>query len=94
MPPSRPNSLEPPESCFVALILARLVVHIPAQGTAKKKGTQKETKTKEFTHRFSATKANYIQLLNDILAKHHASNKFQATERRHYSCKIQVPPAR
>jgi len=62
------------------------------QGPAKKKTIRKETKAKEFTHQFSATKANYIQLLNTILTKHHVGKKFHATERRHYGCKIQVPP--
>jgi len=60
----------------------------------KKKSTRKETKTKEFTHCFAALKSNYIQLLNTVLAKHHVSKKFQATERHHYGCKMQVPPAK
>jgi len=41
----------------------------------KKKSTRKETKTKEFTHCFTASKSNYIQLLNTVLAKHHVSKK-------------------
>ena len=94
MPPSHSGSPEPAESCFTAPILARLLVHVPLQGTGKKKGTWKEMKTKEFTHCFSKTKTNYIQLLNTILEKHHIGNKFHATERRHYVCKIQVPPAK
>jgi hypothetical protein len=83
---------EPPEPSFIAPINARLVVHVPVQGTTKK--TRKETKAKEFTHQFSASKANYIQLLNMILTKHHIGKKFQAMEHRHYGCKIQVPPAK
>lgn len=75
MPPSYPGSPKPPDSCFTAPILARLLVYVPV-GTAKKKGTRKETKTKELTHSFSATRSNYIQLLNVILEKHHISNKF------------------
>jgi hypothetical protein len=94
MPPSYSSSPEPPEPFFTAPILARLAVQIPVSGMAKKKGTRKETKTKEFSHCFSATKSNYVQLLNTILAKHHIGNRFQATERRHYGCKIQVPPAK
>ena len=94
MPSSCRSSPEPLEPGFTAPILARLLVHVPVQGTAKKKSTRKETKTKEFTHRFEATKNNYIQLLNTILEKHHISDKFHATERRHYGCKIQVPPAK
>lgn len=94
MPSSSPGSPEPPDTHFTAAILARLLVHVPVQGSAKKKGTRKETRTKEFSHRFSATKENYIQLLNTILEKHHIGNKFYATERRHYCCKIQVPPAK
>lgn len=84
---------EPLEPHFTAPILARLIVHVPVV-TAKKKGTRKETKAKEFTHCFSATKGNYIELLNTILAKHHISKKFQASEHRHYGCKIQVPPTK
>jgi hypothetical protein len=94
MPSSSPEPLQPPESCFTALILACLLVHVPVQGIAKKKSTRKETRTKEFTHSFLAMKSNYIQLLNSILEKHHIGNKFHATERRHYGCKIQVPPAK
>ena len=83
-----------PEPCFSAPILARFTVHIPVQGTAKKKKTKKETRAKEFIHTFSATKSNYVQLLNTILAKHHISKKFQATEHCNYGCKIQVPPTK
>jgi hypothetical protein len=43
---------------------------------------------------FEATKRNYIQLLNAILEKHHIGTKYHATERRHYGCKMQVPPAK
>jgi hypothetical protein len=88
------SSPEPQEPGFTAPILARLVVHVHVQGSAKKKTTRKETKTKEFSHRFLATKSNYIQLLNAILTKHHVGRKFLVTERRHYGCKIQVPPAK
>jgi hypothetical protein len=94
MPSSCPGSPEPLEPGFTAPILARLLVHVPVQGTAKKKSSWKETRTKEFTHCFEATKRNYIQLLNAILEKHHIGTKYHATERRHYGCKMQVPPAK
>jgi hypothetical protein len=94
MPSSCPGSPEPLEPGFTAPILARLLVHVPVQGTAKKKSSRKETRTKEFTHCFEATKRNYIQLLNAILEKHHIGTKYHATERRHYGCKMQVPPAK
>jgi hypothetical protein len=87
-----PHTPEPLDPHFLAPVLARLIVHVSVQGTAKKKTTRKETKAKEFTHQFSATKPNYLLLLNTILSKHHIAKKFQATEHRHYGCKIQVPP--
>ena len=92
-PPTLSETPEPLEAYYTAPILARLTVHVPVQGTAKKKSTRKETKAKEFTHRFSASKSNYVQLLNTILTKHHVGKKFQATETRQYGCKIQVPPS-
>jgi hypothetical protein len=85
---------EPLEPHFTAPILAHLIVHVPMPAQAKKKNTRKETKTKEFTHCFSASKSNYIQLLNAVLAKHHVSKKFQATEHHDYGCKMQVPSAK
>jgi len=89
------NSPEPLEPYFTAPILAHLIVYVSVQAQAKKKkSTRKETKTKEFTHCFTASKSNYIQLLNTVLVKHHVSKKFQATEHHHYGCKMQVPHAK
>ena len=86
---------EPEDSTFSAPIIACLTVHTKTSGTGnKKKTTKKDMKTKEFTHTFCATKSNYIELLNTILTKHHIGNKLQVTEHRHYSCKMQVPPAK
>ena len=85
---------EPLEPHFTTPILACLTVHVPVQNTAKKKSTRKETKAKEFTHCFSATKSSYVQLLNTILTKHHIGKKFYAMEHHYYGCKIQVPPAK
>jgi hypothetical protein len=42
MPSSCPGSPEPLEPGFTAPILARLLVHVPVQGTAKKKSSRKE----------------------------------------------------
>jgi hypothetical protein len=84
------NTITPePENLpkFSVTIITRLTVH-----TQNKKKITKETKTKEFTHLFSATKANYAELLNAILAKHHIGGKLTATERQRYRCKIHVPP--
>jgi len=89
-PSTTPEPLEPH---FIAPILARLTVYVPVQGTTKKK-TRKETKAKGFTHCFSATRGNYVQLLNTILAKHHIGKKFYATKHHHYVCKVQVPPTK
>ena len=89
--PSDANSPEPENlPIFSVPIIARLTVHTFTPGNKKK--TKKDTKTKEFTHIFSATKANYSKLLNAILAKHHIGGKFKATERQRYRCKIHVPP--
>ena len=85
---------EPLEPHFTAPIHARLIVHVPVLAAARKKATRKETKSKEFSHHFSATKSNYVQLLNTVLMKHHVGKKYHATEHRRYGCKIQVPPAK
>jgi hypothetical protein len=84
---------EPDNPTFSVPIIACLTVHTKS-GTGNKKTTKKDTKTKEFTHSFSASKSNYIELLNIILMKHHVASKLQVTERRRYNCKIQVPPAK
>lgn len=68
------NNPEPEESSFSAPIIARLTVHIATQGK-KKKTIKKDTKTKEFTHTFCATKPNYLEFLTTILTKHHIGNK-------------------
>jgi ribosomal protein S7 len=92
MASSTHNSPEPEESSFSVPIVARLIVHIASQG--KKKTIKKDTKTKEFSHTFSATKSNYLEFLTTILSKHHISNKLEVTDRRRYTCKMQVPPAK
>jgi hypothetical protein len=87
-------SPEPDESCFSVLIIARLIVHITAGSHGnKKKTTKRETKTKEFSHMFAATKSNYLELLSTILTKHHIGNRLQITDRRRYTFKMQVPPS-
>jgi len=87
-----PEPAEPPH--FSVPIIARLTVHVPVAGSGKKKFMKKDLRTKEFTHTFCAAKANYIELLNMVLAKHHINDKFQVSECRRYCCKIQVPPAK
>ena len=86
------DSPELGEMIFSAPIIARLTVHTAGQG--KKKASKKEIKTKEFMHTFSATKTNYLEFLTTILAKHHAGNRLQVTDRRRYTCKMQVPPSK
>ena len=86
------NTPEPIETEFSVPIIARLTVHIAGQGN-KKKATKKDIKTKEFSHTFSATKPNYLEFLTAFLTKHHIGNKLRVTERRRYTCKMQVPPA-
>ena len=86
------NSSEPDESGFSVPIIARLTVHIGGQGN-KKKATKKDTKTKEFSHTFYATKTNYLEFLTTFLTKHHINNKLRVTDRRRYTCKMQVPPS-
>jgi hypothetical protein len=95
MAASANNSPEPEdsESCFVVPIIARLTVHIAGHGN-KKKTTRKDTKTKEFSHTFSVTKSNYLAFLMTFLTKHHINNKLQVTDRRRYTCKMQVPPSK
>ena len=76
-------------------IVARLTVYntISQSGNRKKATTKKETKTKEFKHIFAKTKANYVDLPQTILDKHHVSKTLsKVTEKRVYPCKIQVPP--
>jgi hypothetical protein len=92
MASSTNKSPEPDEFSFSVPIIARLIVHI-ANHRGKKKTTNKDTKTKEFAHTFCATKANYIEFLTTVLTKHHIGNKFQVTEHRRYTCKMQVPPS-
>ena len=87
------NSPEPEDSSFSVPIIARLTVHISGPGN-KKKSTKKDIKIKEFTHTFSATKANYLEFLTTFLTKHYIGNKLQVTDRRRYTCKIQVPPSK
>jgi hypothetical protein len=94
MPPSASNSPEPESTSFTVPIIARLIVHVASQGSKnKKKTTKKDMKTKEFTHIFCATKPNYLNLLTTILTKHHVGHKLQVTDRRRYTCKMQVPPS-
>ena len=89
---------EESDSSFSVLIIARLTVHAASQGINKgnnrKKATKKETKMKEFMHTFSATKANYLELLTALLTKHHIGNRLQVMDRRRYTCKMQVPPSK
>jgi hypothetical protein len=87
------NSPEPDDSNFSVPIVARLIVHVAGQGSKKKKTTKKDTKTKEFTHSFSPTKPNYLEFLTTILMNHHIGNRLQVTDRRRYTCKMQVPPS-
>jgi hypothetical protein len=93
MASSAGNSPEPDEFSFSVPITAHLIVHITASGHVKKKTTKKDTKTKQFSHTFCATKANYLEFLTTVLTKHHIGNKIQVTERRRYTCKMQVPPS-
>ena len=86
------NTPEPDDS-FSVPIIARLTVHVGGQG-GKKKATKKDTKTKEFSHVFRATKENYLEFLNAFLTKHHIGNKLRVTDRRRYTCKMQVPPSK
>ncbi|KAF8494901.1 hypothetical protein F5888DRAFT_1616438 [Russula emetica] len=92
MASSADKSPEPDEFSFSAPIIACLTVHIAGQGS-KKKITKKDTKTKEFSHIFCATKSNYLEFLTTFLTKHHIGNKLRVTDRRHYTCKMQVPPS-
>ena len=91
MASSAGNSPEPNDTHFSVPIIARLTVHIAGQGN-KKKTTKKDIKTKEFSHTFSVTKSNYLDFLTTFLTKHHIGNKLQVTDRRRYTCKMQVPP--
>ena len=87
------DTSEPDESCFSVPIIARLTVHTGGGPGSKKKATRKDTKTKEFSHVFRATKANYLEFLNTFLVKHHIHSKLRVTDRRRYTCKMQVPPS-
>jgi hypothetical protein len=91
MATSANDTLEPEETCYSVPIIAYLTMHIAGKGN-KKKTTKKDTKTKEFSHTFSITKSNYLKFLIVVLTKHHIGDKLQVTDRRHYTCKMQVPP--
>jgi hypothetical protein len=91
---SAANGPQPQDPQFTGQVIARLMVHIAAPRQGKTKSTKKDMKTKEFPHTFCTTKANYVELLNAVLSKHHISNKFRVMERWCYGCKIQVPPAK
>ena len=78
MASSADNSPEADVSTFSVPIIARLTVHIAGQG-GKKKTTKKDTKTKEFSHSFSATKPNYLDFLTTVLTKHHMGHKLRVT---------------
>jgi hypothetical protein len=93
MATSANDTPEPEESCFSVPIIACLTVHITGKGN-KKKTTKKDTKTKEFSHTFSATKSNYLKFLTAVLTKHHIGDKLQVKDRRCYTCKMQVPPSK
>jgi hypothetical protein len=76
MASSAGNTPEPDVLSFSVPIVAHLIVHISATGHGtKKKTTKKDTKTKEFSHTFLATKSNYLNFLSTILTKHHIGNK-------------------
>jgi len=93
-PMSTNNSPEPKYSNFSVLIIAHLTVHISGPGNKKKSSTKKNIKTKEFIYIFSITKANYLQFLTTFFTKHHISNKLQMTDRKHFTCKMQILPSK
>jgi hypothetical protein len=70
--------------------------HITAAvASAGKKGKpkeKKETKTKEFMHKFHATLESYLSLLTSILSKH-GQDKYKVSERRHFGIKILCSPS-
>ncbi|KAJ7686295.1 hypothetical protein B0H17DRAFT_1204353 [Mycena rosella] len=51
---------------------------------------KKETKTKEFSHLFESSEANYVAVLKAILVKH-GEDKYNITEKMTYSIKVQLP---
>ena len=63
------------------------------KGSKAKAKDKKETKTKEFVHKFRATPESYLLLLTTILSKH-GQDKYKVTERRRYGIKVLSSPAR
>jgi hypothetical protein len=94
--PPTPSDVED-EDLRAYEIIARLISYIPEAGSRKntkaKPKLKKETKSKEFKYIFTKSKANYVNLLQTILDKHHVSDSVgKVSERRVYPCKVQVPP--
>ena len=51
---------------------------------------KKDTKTKEFTHKFQPSEDNYLALMKTILSKHD-EEQFNITAKMVYAMKVQLP---
>jgi len=94
-PPSRSASPVHSESEISFRVSTQVTYHIAVAATGKKAKPKdkKETKTKEFMHKFRATSESYLALLTAILSKH-GQEKYKVSERRRFGIKILCSPAR
>ncbi|KAM6491722.1 hypothetical protein JOM56_012762 [Amanita muscaria] len=94
-PPFHPVSPVHSESEISFRVSTQVTYHITAAVTGKKAKPKekKETKTKEFMHKFRATSESYLSLLTAILSKH-GQEKYKVSERRRFGIKILCSPAR
>lgn len=84
----------PEESAISFRVSAQVTTHVmTAAARGKKAKDKKDTKTKEFIHKFRVTPEAYILLLQTILDKH-GQDKYKVTAKRRYNIKVLCSPAR
>lgn len=78
----------------VSTVIHHTVVPGHTAGTGARSKTKpkdkKETKTKEFSHKFDASEDNYLEFLRTILVKH-GEGEYNITAKMVYSIKVQLP---
>ncbi|KAJ7501190.1 hypothetical protein B0H11DRAFT_1713897 [Mycena galericulata] len=78
----------------VSIVTHHTVVPGHAAGLGAKSKTKpkdkKETKTKEFSHKFEASEDNHLELLRTILVKH-GESQYNITAKMVYTIKVQLP---
>ncbi|KAF8237242.1 hypothetical protein L208DRAFT_1248422 [Tricholoma matsutake] len=88
-PPSRSISPVHSESEILFWVSTQVTYHITvaAAGKKAKPKDKKETKTKEFMHKFCATSESCLSLLTAILSKH-GQEKYKVSKRQRFGIKI------